>query len=67
MGSYTVRLLLMTLDVSKVPARQWPQVWLHLMQPLNQEIVNDHTKDIGHRRRPHERRMQFSESTALQR
>ena len=24
-------------------------MWLHLMQPLNQEIVNDHTKDIGHR------------------
>src|SRR5258708_37153030 len=29
-------------------------VSLHLMQPLNQEIVNDHTKDIGHRSNRHD-------------
>src|SRR5260221_2383909 len=27
------------------------------MQPLNQEIVNDHTKDIGHRSNRHDREL----------
>ena len=27
------------------------------MQPLNQGIVNDHTKDIGHRSNGHERQL----------
>ena len=27
------------------------------MQPLNQEIVNDHTKDIGHRSNGHDRQL----------
>jgi hypothetical protein len=40
-----------------MPARQWRTGVLHLMQRLNQEIVNDHTKDIGHRSNRHDRRL----------
>jgi hypothetical protein len=40
-----------------MPTRQWRTVRLHLIQPLNHEIVNDHTKNIGHRSNGHDRQL----------